>query len=208
MSFIYNESLIASALNYTTYRQLIDKLLLLHKTTGDNQEAAMINYTRLNVQRMRRLDKTITLQPALNAAITGLNDHFTFLVLTEAWCGDASQIVPVFNHIAEASKGKISLRLLLRDEHLGLMDQHLYKGTRSIPKLIVLNDQLQEVASWGPRPAVLQNLLTAWRSDARMTHEIWAEKAHAWYAADRTSETQKELAALISGLQNAVLPKT
>lgn len=200
MSFIYNESLIASTLNYKTYRQLIDKLLLVNKTTGEIQDDAMVKYTRLNVQRMRRLDKTITLQPALNAAITGLHNHFTFLVLTEAWCGDASQIIPVFNHIGEASQGKIILRLLLRDKNLVLMDQHLFNGTRSIPRLIVLNDRLQEVASWGPRPDFLQRLLNDWRSDARMTHEIWAEKAHAWYAADRTAETQKELTELISGL--------
>ncbi|MGV8878572.1 MAG: thioredoxin family protein [Sphingobacteriaceae bacterium] len=200
MSFIYDESLIASALNYKTYRQLIDKLLLANKTTGENQEADMVNYTRLNVQRMRRLDKTVTLKPALNAALASLNSHYTFLVLTEAWCGDASQIIPVFNHIAEASQGKISLSLLLRDENLNLMDQHLFNGTRSIPRLIVLNEWLQEVASWGPRPEVLQGLLNEWRSDAQMTHEIWAEKAHAWYAADRTAETQKELTELISGL--------
>lgn len=203
MSYIYNESLIASSFNYPAYRQLIDELLLQHKTTGENHESAMINYTRLNVQRMRRLDKTISLQAEIKLTLSQLSSSYTFLVLTEAWCGDASQIIPVFQHIAESSKGKISLRLLLRDENPALMAEHLFNGTRSIPKLIVLDETLKEVASWGPRPLILQNKLTEWRSDPGMPHDEWAEKAHAWYAADRTSETQKELAALIAGLKQS-----
>jgi hypothetical protein len=200
MSFIYTESLIDNAFNYETYQQLIDELLKNHKTTGPNQDAALVNYTRLNMHRMRRLDKTITLGGELKNALSELKGIYTFLVLTEAWCGDAAQIVPVLNQIAKAAGGKINLRFLLRDENLELMDHHLFNNTRSIPRLIVLNEQLEEVKSWGPRPHSLQLLIDEWRTDPLLTHDMWAEKAHAWYAADRTQSTQLEITKLIAGL--------
>ena len=59
-----------------------------------------------------------------------------WLVLTEAWCGDAAQSLPIINKMAEVSDN-ITLRLILRDENLDVMDQFLQNGrSRSIPKLI------------------------------------------------------------------------
>ncbi|MCX2433271.1 thioredoxin family protein [Pedobacter sp. GR22-10] len=185
-------------MDYLTYRALIDQLLLEGKATGD--VTYDLHYTKMNVQRMNRVDKTISLTDDLTTAIDQLAGNRKFLVITEGWCGDAAQIVPVFNKIATASLGKIDLKFVLRDQNLPLIDAHLTNGGRAIPVLIVLNESADQVlATWAPRPQVLQELLKEWK---RETTEmpILAEKLHGWYAKDKTQTTQAELTGLLKGL--------
>ncbi|MXW66731.1 MAG: thioredoxin family protein [Gemmatimonadales bacterium] len=82
--------------------------------------------------------------------------RWNVIALTEDWCGDAINTLPVFDRLAE-SAGNIELRVLLRDENPDLMDAHLTNGTsRSIPVLIVYDEALRERGWWGPRPAPIQ----------------------------------------------------
>ncbi|MDF7812529.1 thioredoxin family protein [Hymenobacter sp. YC55] len=190
-----------AAHSYASYRQLIDGLLAHNLTTGPQQSDKLTEYTRLNVQRMQRIDKMVRVLPELQVALANLRQDYIGLVITEGWCGDAAQIVPVLEAVAQASAGKLSTRYLLRDDNLDLMDQYLTNGTRSIPKLIVLRaDTLTEVASWGPRPAPAQELLLGLKAQGA-THEEYAEKIHGWYAQNKTQATQQELLALIQGLE-------
>ena len=78
------------------------------------------------------------------------------IALTEDWCGDAINTLPVFERLADATPG-LELRILLRDENPDLMDAHLTNGTsRSIPVLIVYDEAFRERGWWGPRPAPIQ----------------------------------------------------
>ncbi|UOQ79042.1 thioredoxin family protein [Hymenobacter sp. 5516J-16] len=189
---------LARAYSYSAYRQMITTLMAEGKTTGTTQSEALTAYAQLNIQRMERLDKQVQVQPELLAAVQGLQQRYVWLVLTEGWCGDAAQIVPVLEKIAQASQGRITTHYLLRDENLDLMDRYLTNGGRSIPKLIVLRaDTLHEVAQWGPRPAAAQELFQAMKA-AGATHEEFAEKLHGWYAKDKTHHTQQELLRLVN----------
>ncbi|WP_375435246.1 thioredoxin family protein [uncultured Hymenobacter sp.] len=190
-----------AAHTYASYRQLIDGLLAQDLTTGPQQSDKLTEYTRLNVQRMQRIDKVVRVLPELQAALANLRQEYIGLVITEGWCGDAAQIVPVLEAVAQASVGKLSTRYLLRDDNLDLIDQYLTNGTRSIPKLVVLRaDTLTEVAGWGPRPVPAQALLLDLKAQGA-THEEYAEKIHGWYAQNKTQATQQELLALIQGLE-------
>lgn len=192
---------LASAYTYASYRQLIDELLAQGRTTGPNQSEALLQYARLNEQRMSRLDKTVQLLPEVTAELARLQGQYVWLVLTEGWCGDAAQIVPVLDAVARASGGHLITRYLLRDENPDLMDRYLTGGvSRSIPKLVVLRaDTLTEAAQWGPRPAEAQTLLLELKAQGA-SHEEYAERIHAWYAKDRTRSTQQELVALLQQL--------
>jgi len=82
--------------------------------------------------------------------------RWNVIALTEDWCGDAINTLPVFDRLAEAA-GNIELRILLRDENPDLMDAHLTNGTsRSIPVLIIYDEAFRERGWWGPRPAPIQ----------------------------------------------------
>ena len=190
---------LAAAYTYPAYRQLIERLLAENKTTGPVQSEELVHYTRLNEQRMRRLDKTVHVLPELAAAVRQL-PPYVWLIITEGWCGDAAQLVPVLEAVAQASAGQLTTRYLLRDDNPDLIDQYLTGGSRAIPKLVVLHpDTLAEVAQWGPRPAPAQALLLKLKAEG-LSHDEYATQLHTWYAHDKTQTTQQELLSLVQGL--------
>lgn len=192
---------LAAAYTYAAYRQLIDGLLAEGKTTGPEQSAELTHYTELNVQRMHRLDKIVKLQPALAAAAAGLQGQYTCLIITEGWCGDAAQIVPVIEAVAQASQGHLTTRYVLRDEHPALIDQYLTGTSRAIPKLVVLDPATRaEITHWGPRPAPAQALVQRLKAEG-MPHDDFIRELHTWYAHDHTQATQAELLALVQSLR-------
>ncbi|HEU0052219.1 MAG TPA: thioredoxin family protein, partial [Longimicrobium sp.] len=80
------------------------------------------------------------------------------LVISEDWCGDAFNTVPVIAKVAEALPN-FELRVVKRDENLELMDEYLTNGSRSIPLVVVLRDDFTPAGRWGPRPAELQEFV-------------------------------------------------
>lgn len=194
---VITEQVLRDAMDYSTYRKHIDELLAEGKTTGPNQSDDLTNYTKINVHRMKRLDKQVELQDSLKDKLRSVQEPVVWLVLTEGWCGDAAQNVPVLAKMAEASES-IELELILRDEHLDIMDEHLTNGGRSIPKLICLDaDSLEEKGEWGPRPQELQKVAMEWKNDADIRSKEWAERVHKWYAVDKTQEIQREFEKLL-----------
>jgi hypothetical protein len=184
---------IESGYTYDEYRQLIDELLSEGKTTGENHSDAMLHFTKMNVHRMKRHDKRTELNDELVDQLGQVDENWIWLVLTEAWCGDAAQSLPIINKMAEESDN-LTLRLILRDENLDVMDQFLQNGrSRSIPKLICINaDTLEVLGDWGPRPQVAQELYDSLRSDTDLKYQEVAERLHKWYADDKGEAVQKE----------------
>jgi hypothetical protein len=195
----YSNIFVNKGLSYTTYRDLINSLLAEGKLTGGESTEDMLHYTKMNVQRMQRVDKTVQLTKDIVAAISKIQKRYHLLVITEGWCGDAAQIVPVFHRIASLYPDKFDLKMVLRDENLPLIDAHLTNGGRAIPVLLILDEQGELVSKWGPRPALLQGLLASWRAESN-DMAVVSEKLHYWYAKDKTLTTQSELAAVISSL--------
>lgn len=93
------------------------------------------------------------------------------------------------NIIAEFSNGKISVRFILRDQNLDITERHITNGRRSIPIVIVLNQDLKEVDPWRSRKKDLKALIEGWLKDVQMTKEDGIEKVQAWYAKDKTQAT-------------------
>lgn len=125
-------------------------------------------------------------------------EGWKLLVISEDWCGDASNTVPVLARLAEAAPG-IEMRVLKRDENLELMDEYLTGGSRSIPLAIVLDAAFRPVGRWGPRPADLQDLVLREKAaGTRPVEEIYRE-VRQWYARDRGETTLREVLGVISG---------
>jgi len=76
---------LSNAYTYAAYRQLIDELMAQNRTTGTTQTEQLVQYARLNVQRMQRLDKTVQLLPELQTALAELPQRYVWLVITEGW---------------------------------------------------------------------------------------------------------------------------
>jgi thioredoxin-like negative regulator of GroEL len=201
-----SETVLAKAIDYPTYRSMTSELLAQGKTTGENHSEAMINYTELNETRMSRLDKTTKLTETTQTALANIDRPLTWLTLTEAWCGDAAQILPVLEHMAKANPN-VELRLILRDEHPEVMNAFLTNGGKSIPKVIIMNTESREVlGSWGPRPAAVQQMVMDTKAELEQLTEKEAKaaryqelvkSAQKWYARDKTRSIQQEFLAAL-----------
>lgn len=191
----------ANALTYADYRTKVDTLYAAGKGSEYDEKMntpEILHYVELNIHRMKRLDKTAKLLPEVEAKIDQMAPQ-KWLILTEGWCGDASQIVPVMQKIADNSNGKIEARYLLRDEHTDLMDLYLTNGGRAIPKLIKLNaDTLEVLGDWGPRPVAAQALVDDYKRQSKenpksVSFEDIKTAIHKWYADNKTVDTQREI---------------
>jgi hypothetical protein len=159
-----HSSILAQAIHYDAYLQLTALLVKEERTSGPNQSEAYVYYTKLNFQRMKRLNKTIEVPASVIELLKVKAANWTWIILTEPWCGDAAQCVPVIEKLA-LSAGNIQTLYLLRDEHPEVMDAYLTNGGRSIPKLICLDKTGKELFTWGPRPAVIQEVMNRLKAE-------------------------------------------
>ena len=117
------------------------------------------------------------------------------LALSEDWCGDAANILPVVSRLVDELPD-VRLRVLARDENLDIMDAHLTNGrSRSIPVVIAYDGDFRERGWWGPRPSELQK----WVMDEGMKMESGPRYAETrrFYARDRGRAIVAEILGLI-----------
>lgn len=187
-----------NGMSWDAYMELFGRVVAEGRTTGPVQTEDLFAYTKLNLSRSRRWNKTLKVLPALENGLP-IQAPQTWLVLTEAWCGDAAQCNPIIAELAKRTSG-IRLRFALRDEHLSVMDRYLTNGGRSIPKLIAWDDATgEELFTWGPRPAVAQELYNAYLAQPVESRDAEAmkEQLHRWYFDDAGVSVQEELLALV-----------
>lgn len=188
------------AIDYDAYVALMQELVKEKATTGEDQSESRIQFTMLNQRRMKRWDKTVKLPESLVNAIKSFNRKVTWLVLTESWCGDAAQTLPVINKFAEANE-KIDFKVVLRDENEELMDQFLTNGSKSIPKLIVVdNDSKEVVGSWGPRSAKAAKMVIDYKEKHGKIDATLKTDLQNWYNKDKGMHIEKEMVELIDQL--------
>tara|TARA_R110002126_G_scaffold274972_1_gene420288 strand:+ start:29402 stop:30013 length:612 start_codon:yes stop_codon:yes gene_type:complete len=181
---------------YQEYKDLIKKLLDEGKSTGPNQSEDLTNYSMLNDRRMKRLDKTITISEETAQEILKVAAPQTWLILTEGWCGDAAQNLPVLHKMAELNDN-IKLKLILRDDHLELMDLFLTNGGRSIPKLIALDSKNNVIDTWGPRPTVATKMVADYKAKNGNLDAQFKQDLQVWYNKDKGKSTQDDFVKMI-----------
>lgn len=188
---------IEKSMAYAGYIKLIDDLLLEGKTTGENQSEAMFGYGKLNRRRMLRLEKTVKLNDALVEKARKVERKMIWLIITEGWCGDAAQNIPLIEKIA-AENENIETRYVLRDENLELMDAYLTNNARSIPKLIALDaETLEEIGTWGPRPKTAMDFFYEMKNHG-VEKPLMIENMQRWYIADKNQAIQTEFEKLLA----------
>jgi hypothetical protein len=194
------KSIIQSALqnsySYNEYRTLVSNLFREGKSTGHEQSTALLHYSELNEVRMKRLEKTLKLDLEVEKALQNLKSKQTWLVISEGWCGDAAQILPIIKLMADASEN-IGLKIVLRDENDALMNQFLTNGAKSIPKLIILDQNSNVIYHWGPRPEGAKNLIIEYKANHGIVDEAAKIALQKWYLDDKGISTMKEIVAIL-----------
>jgi hypothetical protein len=196
MMTIIQKSL-AQSHSYTEYRTLVSALLKEGKSTGNEQSQALTHYSELNETRMNRLEKTIKITEEFTKQLKQLKREYLWLVISEGWCGDAAQLVPIFHKMAALSPN-IDLKIAFRDENDDLMNLFLTNGSRSIPKLIILDKNTLEVLSdFGPRPNGAKQLILDYKALHGVVDETAKTNLQLWYLHDKGMSTQEEIMALL-----------
>lgn len=132
---------------------------------------------------------------AMVARAEALPGRWNLLVLSADWCGDASNTVPVVARLAARARN-LDLRILDRDENLDLMDEHLTNGTsRSIPVVMVLDQDFHEHNWWGPRPGALQEWVVT--EGLSLPKDERYLRVRRWYAQDKGLTTLEEILLLL-----------
>lgn len=186
-----------NSLAYNDYLTLIDEKIAQKASTGHEQNQMLTDFTKLNRTRMKRLDKTQQILPELEIITKEITEKQVWLVLTESWCGDAAQNVPVLQKLAEMNP-LIDLRLVLRDDNDELMQKYLTNGGKSIPKLIAVSADLEkELFTWGPRPAAAQVEVKRLLDENGGFNEKVKEGIQIWYNHDKGISMQHELMELL-----------
>ena len=193
---IIEESLTKS-MSYQAYRVLVQNLVAEGKSTGDVQTEALSKYSLLNDKRMQRLDKTTKLPEEAIAEIKAYNGNVTWLVLTESWCGDAAQTMPVIHKMAQLNEN-ITLKVVLRDENEALMNEFLTNGGKSIPKLIAIDNTSKNViGDWGPRPSKATKMVNDFKAEHGTLTPEFKKDLQVWYNKDKGQNTIEDLLQLV-----------
>ena len=203
MKALIQQSL-AKSYSYQEYRKLVSDLLAEGKSTGPNQTEDLTHYSTLNVKRMDRLDKKIEISEETKLHLQKLDKKQLWLVLTEGWCGDAAQNLPVIEKMA-AESSNIELRLILRDENPEVMDLFLTNGARAIPKLISFDEEFNVLFSWGARPSIATQMVVDYKADHGKLDPEFKKNLQIWYNKDKGQNVQSDFVALIEQSQNRIL---
>ena len=178
------------------YFEFVKDLVDQEKTSGPNQSEDMVGYTKMSLQRMKRWNKVGILLPEMEAKLAQIDAPQKWILITEAWCGDAAHAFMFIQKMAESNQ-HITFEWKLRDENLELIDQYLTNGGRSIPKLIAFDKDGKELYNWGPRPKHIQETYLMLREAGVPYSEISIE-LQKLYNADKGVSMQKELLELMS----------
>ena len=155
---------------------------------------AMLAAARKNVELWTAMWRHSKVDEGFVRRVAALPGAWHLLVLSEDWCGDAVNTVPVVAKLAERSPN-MDLRVLGRDANLDLMDAHLTGASRSIPVAIALDETFEERGWWGPRPTVLQHWVSGQGQQLEKTARY--REARVWYARDQGRTTLEEVVSML-----------
>jgi len=189
---------ITQSYNYDEYKKMVIKYAEEYTTSGE-QLKERIAATLINAQRMKRIDKQCIINYNLHTLTSQINKKQKWLLISETWCGDSAQCVPVIAKIAELNTN-IKLEIIFRDEHLDIIDSFLTNGSRSIPKLISIDEETESINFiWGPRPKEIQDKVSELKANnPEITHDDLVKNIHLWYAQDKTKSIQSEFIDLLN----------
>lgn len=160
------------------------------------QDEEIFNYTRLNWSRMNRWLKKFEPNAETVSFMNAITTKQHWILITEPWCGDAAHSVPMIYQMVK-NNPLLILDIQLRDAEPYTIDQYLTNGGKSIPKLVIRNEQGDDLAVWGPRPQGCTDLFVKMKDKGAEFNDI-KEEIQKWYNQDKGAAIQEELVNILS----------
>ncbi|SFJ08451.1 Thioredoxin [Kaistella treverensis] len=153
-------------------------------------------YYDLGLQRTNRTLKTLKLDAEQLERAQAKNFNGKILIISEPWCGDASATVPAVAKFFEALGNDV--RVFLRDQDTSLIDHFLTNDTQSIPKVIVLDENFNVTANWGPRPQYGNDLLKKFKENPETyPREVFYNDLQVYYSRNKGKDAIEEIITLL-----------
>lgn len=180
-----------SGLTPSAYQEVMEQRAALDPSGLEDMEVERAEFAKLNLHRVGRIRRTWRPSDELAFLLAHIDRPQLWMALTEPWCGDSAQCLPCLEILAE-SHPHITIRFLLRDDNLEIMDRYLTGGKRSIPLLVAFDPAGGELFRWGPRPAEAQAVFDAATAEG-LEKPAKLEKLHLFYGRNRGRVLDAEL---------------
>ncbi len=176
--------------SYSDYlRKIEDQLFDLNQS---DDTSGFAKYYSMNLKRIERLDKTFELTEEQKTELNSIKNDFKLLIISEGWCGDAAQTMPIVNLIM--NQLGVEQRIVLRDENPELINEYLTDGAKSIPIYIGINSEGNELFHFGPRPKKGMEMLAEHKAQPEVyTSDEFHKDLQVWYNQDKGDSTFREL---------------
>lgn len=183
--------------SYHDFFKLVEKIVNKEFDVNGKNKKQLHEFIKINFQRLGRIYKTVKINDKLHDLISKLDTPQHWIVITESWCGDSAQSLPILAKIAELSDENIKLEIILRDDNPDIMEKYLTNGSKSIPKLVAFDEMGIELFTWGPRPKPAQRLFELWKASKELDWDGFEMQLHKWYALDKGETVQNEIFELL-----------
>lgn len=181
-----------NTIDFETYISLTEERI---SNPSTEEDIAKKPYYELGLQRMNRTLKTFKADEVQCKNLESKNFRGSILIISEAWCGDASTTVPA---LVEFFKGRNDVRIFLRDQDLTLIDAFQTHGTHSIPKVLILDEEKNVLTTWGPRTEYGMNLLKKFKENPEeYPRETFYNDLQVYYAKNRGKDVIEEIINLL-----------
>ncbi len=180
------------------YTQYSEAQMMMAPQESDYSELYH-KYLRLNHTRFNRILSHVEILEPLESIVKQFSTPMHWIIITEPWCGDAAQSVPIMLKTA-ALNALIQVDLVLRDRNPDIMNQYLTEGSKSIPILVIRDADGNDLAVWGPRPVEAQALVNKLKQTPTITKEDAMEQVQRWYIQDKFTAVQEELKLILHNL--------
>lgn len=182
-------------MNWNAYTTGFDTILSNENNEAPYDKESYLTYTKLNNARLSRWEKKFELSEEAKNTLDTIKVPQKWILITEHWCGDAAHSTPIISKIADYSN-LIEFEVQLRDQAPFLIDQYLTNGGKSIPKLVVLDQDGNDLFNWGPRPAEIQKKVMEMKT-SDLTADEKNRVVQGWYNKDKGKSTENEIISLI-----------
>lgn len=196
MPDFFDDGRVHDGLTYDEYRSIWREQKEAAPTPGmSKDDRKRLHYLKYNWDRQQVVHDAYDPSDDLRDAVHAIEAPQVWMVLTEPWCGDSAYNLPVLAEAAALSD-TVTLRILLRDDNLDVMDQYLTGSSRSIPKLVAFSEDGKELFTWGPRAEEASSLFAKLRAK-EMEKEEMIQHLLQHYEEGAWREVDDELAALL-----------
>jgi len=181
-------------MKWAEYEKEFDSVLNGINTNEPYDQQVYLEYVKLNKSRINRWLKKDIITDETKEVFSSITSPQKWILITEPWCGDAAHSSPLIQMMAELSDN-IELEVQLRDTD-SIIDDYLTNGGKSIPKLVVRDEQGNDLFTWGARPKECQEMVMEMKS-TNLSPQAKNMRIQQWYNKDKGLTIQKEFLDLL-----------